>query len=160
MLTKQDDPGFRASGKWKLRFTSLDPVTRFRCSLGLFRARIDSVPAATAKLRKERKKIAELEIVTEPEAAAEEAGLRYVSDEQPGYTRKRKGNVFEYFDTEGKPRRTNSGRQLSMLIRRSSRRFGLAAKTRLNPFLLVLGQSGDEREIQRRQGSFGAASRV
>ena len=65
--------------------------------------RIDSVPAVTAKLRKERKKIAELEIVTEPEAAAEEAGLRYVSDEQPGYTRKHKGDGFEYFDTEGKP---------------------------------------------------------
>jgi DNA topoisomerase-1 len=61
------------------------------------------VPAATAKLRKEKKKIAELEIVTEPEAAAEEAGLRYVSDDQPGYTRKRKGDGFEYFDTEGKP---------------------------------------------------------
>jgi DNA topoisomerase-1 len=61
------------------------------------------VPAATAKLRKEKKKIAELEIVTEPEAAAEEAGLRYVSDDQPGYTRKREGDGFEYFDTEGKP---------------------------------------------------------
>ena len=69
----------------------------------MFLARIDSVPAATAKLRKEKKKIAELEIVTEPEAAAEEAGLRYVGDEQPGYTRKRKGDGFEYFDTEGKP---------------------------------------------------------
>src|SRR5215471_8137646 len=36
-------------------------------------------------------------------AAAEEAGLRYVSDERPGYTRKAKGKHFEYFDTEGKP---------------------------------------------------------
>jgi DNA topoisomerase I len=62
------------------------------------------VPAATAKLQKEKKKIAELEIVTaDPEAAAEEAGLRYVSDDQPGYTRKHKGDGFEYFDTEGKP---------------------------------------------------------
>src|SRR5690348_16057077 len=34
--------------------------------------------------------------------AAEEAGLRYVSDERPGYTRKSKGDDFEYFDTEGK----------------------------------------------------------
>src|SRR5205085_6398242 len=32
-----------------------------------------------------------------------EAGLRYVSDDQPGYSRKRKGDDFEYFDTEGKP---------------------------------------------------------
>src|SRR5215471_5979278 len=36
-------------------------------------------------------------------AAAEEAGLRYVSDERSGYTRKAKGKHFEYFDTEGKP---------------------------------------------------------
>jgi DNA topoisomerase-1 len=34
---------------------------------------------------------------------AEEAGLRYVSHDQPGYTRKAKGDDFEYFDTEGKP---------------------------------------------------------
>jgi DNA topoisomerase I len=50
-----------------------------------------------------RKKLADkLEVVTDPEKAAEEAGLRYVSDEQPGYTRKRKGDSFQYFDTEGK----------------------------------------------------------
>ena len=36
-------------------------------------------------------------------AAAEEAGLRYVSDERAGYTRRAKGKDFEYFDTEGKP---------------------------------------------------------
>jgi DNA topoisomerase I len=36
-------------------------------------------------------------------AAAEEAGLRYVSDERPGYTRRAKGKHFRYFDTEGKP---------------------------------------------------------
>ena len=34
--------------------------------------------------------------------AAEEAGLRYVSDEQPGYTRRAKGKNFEYLGTEGK----------------------------------------------------------
>lgn len=45
----------------------------------------------------------ELEIITDPREAAEEAGLRYVSDDKPGYTRKRKDDDFEYFDTEGKP---------------------------------------------------------
>ncbi len=45
----------------------------------------------------------QLAILTDPQEAAEEAGLRYVNDEQPGYTRKRKGKSFEYFDTEGKP---------------------------------------------------------
>jgi DNA topoisomerase I len=49
-----------------------------------------------------KKKLDEIEIAPDPVEVAEEAGLRYVSDEQPGYTRKRKGDDFEYFDTEGK----------------------------------------------------------
>lgn len=60
------------------------------------------MPASATALESEKKKIADLDIVTDPEAAAEEAGLRYVSDEQPGYTRKQKGDDFEYFDTAGK----------------------------------------------------------
>jgi len=39
----------------------------------------------------------------DPIEAAEDAGLRYVSDDQPGYIRKAKGDDFEYFDAEGKP---------------------------------------------------------
>src|ERR1700738_1366934 len=42
-------------------------------------------------------------LVAEAKEAAEEAGLRYVSDDRPGYTRKAKGDDFEYFDVEGKP---------------------------------------------------------
>ncbi len=42
-------------------------------------------------------------IVSSPAEAAEEAGLRYVSDCQPGYARKSKGDDFEYLDVEGKP---------------------------------------------------------
>jgi DNA topoisomerase-1 len=34
--------------------------------------------------------------------AAEEAGLRYVSDDRPGYTRKSKGDDFDWLDTDGK----------------------------------------------------------
>jgi DNA topoisomerase-1 len=41
-------------------------------------------------------------IAEELVGAAEEAGLRYVSDDRPGYTRKAKGKQFEYFDTERK----------------------------------------------------------
>ena len=41
--------------------------------------------------------------MTDPVEVAEDASLRYVSDDQPGYTRKLKGDDFEYFDTEGKP---------------------------------------------------------
>ena len=43
-----------------------------------------------------------IEVVTDPVEVAEDAGLRYVSDDKPGYTRKPKGSDFEYFDTEGK----------------------------------------------------------
>src|SRR6202790_5654280 len=53
--------------------------------------------------RQNKKKIAGLKIVTDPVEAAEEAGLRYVCDDQPGNTRKAKGDDFEYFDTEGEP---------------------------------------------------------
>src|SRR2546428_10233866 len=53
--------------------------------------------------RKPKKNGAAPEPVAEAIEAAEEAGLRYVSDDQPGYTRKAKGDDFEYFDTEGKP---------------------------------------------------------
>jgi len=53
-------------------------------------------------MRKEKKKIAEVKINAEPVEAAEDAGLRYVSENQPGYTRKAKNDDFEYLDTEGK----------------------------------------------------------
>ena len=43
------------------------------------------------------------EVAADSEEAAKEAGLRYVTDERPGYTRKPRGKHFEYFDTEGKP---------------------------------------------------------
>src|SRR3954453_3134331 len=42
-------------------------------------------------------------IAADSAEAAEEAGLRYVNDEQPGYSRRAKGKDFEYLDTEGKP---------------------------------------------------------
>ena len=35
--------------------------------------------------------------------AAEDAGLRYVSDEQPGFSRQRNGEEFDYFDTKENP---------------------------------------------------------
>ncbi|MFL6514737.1 MAG: DNA topoisomerase IB [Chthoniobacterales bacterium] len=42
-------------------------------------------------------------MVTDPVEAAAEAGLRYVSDDQPGYSRRKKGDEFEYLDLDGKP---------------------------------------------------------
>lgn len=61
------------------------------------------MPATDEALAREKKKIAELDIVTDPAEAAEQAGLRYVSDEQPGFSRKLKGEEFEYFDTKSAP---------------------------------------------------------
>ena len=57
---------------------------------------------ATKKLRQEKKKIGDLKITTDAAEVAEEAGLRYIADDQPGYTRKRRGDDFEYFDEQGK----------------------------------------------------------
>jgi DNA topoisomerase-1 len=61
------------------------------------------VHAVAKKVRKEKVKLADLEVVTDAVQAAADAGLRYVSDDQPGYSRKRKGDEFEFFDMEGKP---------------------------------------------------------
>ena len=65
------------------------------------RLRIKYVPALHRK--KEQEKEPASQIAIESEEAADEAGLRYVSDDRPGYTRQSKGDDFEYFDTEGKP---------------------------------------------------------
>jgi DNA topoisomerase I len=61
------------------------------------------MPASAKKPRQEKQKLANLKMAAEAVETAEDAGLRYVSDAQPGYTRKAKGDGFEYFDTEGKP---------------------------------------------------------
>ncbi|MEP6603682.1 MAG: DNA topoisomerase IB [Spartobacteria bacterium] len=57
---------------------------------------------ATAKKPRKAKKNGERKAVIDAVEAAEEAGLRYVNDSQPGYTRKAKADDFEYFDTDGK----------------------------------------------------------
>jgi DNA topoisomerase-1 len=41
-------------------------------------------------------------LVAEAMDAAEGAGLRYVSDDRPGYTRKAKGDDFDWLDSDGK----------------------------------------------------------
>ncbi len=42
-----------------------------------------------------------IEIIKDPIEAAKAAGLRYVSDEMPGFRRKRSGKGFTYIDTNG-----------------------------------------------------------
>src|SRR5437016_2330435 len=77
---------------------------RINCGLPLDRARIAYVATSVRKLsRRKKKRSAKVEIVTDPIEVAEEAGLRYVSDDQPGYSRRPKGDDFEYFDSDGQP---------------------------------------------------------
>ena len=47
-------------------------------------------------------KAMESAVAADSAEAAEEAGLQYVNDDRPGYSRKAKGKDFGYFDTEGK----------------------------------------------------------
>jgi DNA topoisomerase I len=49
------------------------------------------------------RKAIESAVAADSVEAAEEAGLRYVNDERPGYSRRAKGKDFEYLDAEGKP---------------------------------------------------------
>ncbi|MBX9739273.1 MAG: DNA topoisomerase IB [Beijerinckiaceae bacterium] len=42
------------------------------------------------------------DLIEETREAAEAAGLRYVSDEEPGFTRKKSGRGFAYYDAGGK----------------------------------------------------------
>ena len=49
------------------------------------------------RVRKKKRKSPNSKSSTDPVEAAEEAGLRYVSDDQPGYTRKRKRRRFRIF---------------------------------------------------------------
>ena len=76
--------------------------SHINCSLPSHRARIAYVPASPSKLRKVKKRKTTPEVATDLVAVAEDAGLRYVSDDQPGYTRKPKGDDFEYFDADGR----------------------------------------------------------
>jgi DNA topoisomerase-1 len=46
--------------------------------------------------------MADLAIITDLKQSSKEAGLRYVTDARPGFTRKRRGKSFQYFDADGK----------------------------------------------------------
>src|SRR5437868_14567448 len=72
----------------------------YGCALFPGGIRIRCVAVQAQKTKQDNGKLAQ--ITADPVEVAEEAGLRYVSDEQPGYTRKRKGKSFQYFDTSGK----------------------------------------------------------
>src|SRR6476659_3920509 len=47
-------------------------------------------------------KAIESAVAADSAEAAKDAGLQYVNDDRPGYSRKAKGKNFEYLDTEGK----------------------------------------------------------
>ena len=58
------------------------------------------------------------EVVTSPVESAKAAGLRYVSDSQPGIHRRRRGTGFQYLNADGKPLREKEalGRIRSLVI--------------------------------------------
>lgn len=58
------------------------------------------------------------EVVTSPVESAKAAGLRYVSDSQPGIHRRRRGTGFQYLDADGKTLRDKDalGRIRSLVI--------------------------------------------
>jgi DNA topoisomerase-1 len=65
-----------------------------------------------------RQKLGPVELTANPKQAAKEAGLRYVTDKQPGLARKRNGRSFRYLDVHGKPLRDPDtiGRIRSLVI--------------------------------------------
>ena len=52
-------------------------------------------------MKEEHPSAAEREITPDPVESAKAAGLRYVTDEKPGITRKRRGRYFTYFSPDG-----------------------------------------------------------
>jgi DNA topoisomerase-1 len=62
---------------------------------------VDASPARPRHAR--RTPAPKLEIVSDPIASAKAAGLRYVTDDRPGITRKKAGTGFRFVDTAGKP---------------------------------------------------------
>src|SRR5437762_12284511 len=90
-------------GRGRVEVKAHTQESRFRiygCALFPGGIRITCVAVQAQKTKQGNGKLAQITI--DPVEVAEEAGLRYVSDEQPGYTRKGKGKSFQYFDTAGK----------------------------------------------------------
>jgi len=56
-----------------------------------------------AKKRNGKGQNGDTKIAADSLEAAEEAGLRYVNDDQPGFSRRRKSEEFEYLNQKGKP---------------------------------------------------------
>ena len=57
---------------------------------------------------KKKSLVEELEITLDPVEAAKEAGLRYVTDEKPGITRRKRGDKWNYICPDGKPLRDHN----------------------------------------------------
>src|SRR5437763_16731764 len=89
-------------GRGRVEVKAHTQESRFRiygCALFPGGIRITCVAVQAQKTKQGNGKLAQITI--DPVEVAEEAGLRYVSDEQPGYTRKGQRKSFQYFDTAG-----------------------------------------------------------
>lgn len=60
---------------------------------------------STASLRRTRRPPEPAPVHVDPAVSAREAGLRYVSDESPGFARRPSGKAFTYLGLDGKPLR-------------------------------------------------------
>src|SRR5438876_1549146 len=65
--------------------------------------RSDGFLMGTPGTKPRNDKALEAAFAAESAETAEEAGLHYVSDDRPGYTRRARNGEFEYLDTQGKP---------------------------------------------------------
>ncbi len=60
------------------------------------------MPTQKTALSPQLPPIEDLEIIQDPHTTAEVAGLNYVSDDEPGWTRKKTGKSFSYLDENGR----------------------------------------------------------
>ena len=65
--------------------------------------------AIARKLSNGKKLNGDTTVLAQSAETAEDAGLRYVSDEQPGFSRRRNGDEFEYFDLKRKIMKSHQG---------------------------------------------------
>jgi DNA topoisomerase-1 len=68
-----------------------------------YSAAVNTRSRATDRPRRRRRDRQQPEIITDPSASAQAAGLHYVSDTRPGIVRKRRGKGFVYIGPDGKP---------------------------------------------------------
>src|SRR5690349_2689019 len=94
--------GYSVAPKNKLNESKQNGCAQCLIHLQQGLARNDRFLMGTPGTKTSNGKSIEASIAIEGAEAAEEAGLQYVSDDRPGYTRKGNNGEFEYLDAQGK----------------------------------------------------------